>query len=190
MFSVLLSFIFATSAMAAMPGLRYRQANFSGIATFNAYAAQSGTVCGPMAGVNGTFGAAAGDISPQISGGLCFSNVDMTNCNNEAPIASYEAPACPKTNCGLCYRVTNQGGYAGSPIGGVGGSVVVQIIDSCPSVSAWNYCKTEVPSDERCGSSTMNSLDIDQGAYAALTGVDFDWGVPNLKISISPVSCP
>ena len=126
-------------------------------------------------GIAGTFGAAAGDISPDISGGLCFSNVDMGNCEDEAPLASYVGPACPTSNCGLCYQVTNNGGYGGSAIGGIGGTVIVQIIDSCPSVSAWNYCKTEVPSDERCGNPAMNSLDIDQTAYAALTGVDFDW---------------
>ena len=126
-------------------------------------------------GVNGTYGAAAGDISPDISGGLCFANLDMANCQNEAPVASYEAPACPTTNCGLCYQVTNLGGYNGSTIGGSGNSVIVQIIDSCPSVSAWNYCKTEVPTNERCGNPKVNSMDIDQSAYGALTGVDFDW---------------
>ena len=50
MFSILLSFIFAGCATAALPGLRYRNANFSGVATFNDYAAQSGTVCGTMKG--------------------------------------------------------------------------------------------------------------------------------------------
>ncbi|MCJ1395613.1 hypothetical protein MMC18_008499 [Xylographa bjoerkii] len=173
-----------------MPGLRYRRAQFSGVATFNDFATQSNTVCGPTTGVAGTFGAAASDISPEISGGLCFSSIDMANCENEAPVSGYEAPACPTSNCGLCYQVTNNGGHGGSTIGGIGNSIIVQIIDSCPSVSAWNYCKTEVPSDERCGNPLMNSLDIDQNAYAALTGVDFDWGVPNLDIGISPVNCP
>ncbi|MCJ1321310.1 hypothetical protein MMC15_006654 [Xylographa vitiligo] len=140
--------------------------------------------------MNGTYGAAAGDISPDISGGLCFANIDMANCQYEAPIASYVGPACPTSNCGLCYQVTNLGGYGGAQIGGSGNSVMVQIIDSCPSVSAWNYCKTEVPTNERCGNPQKNSMDIDQSAYAALTGVDFDWGVPNLNIAISPVACP
>ncbi|MCJ1421383.1 hypothetical protein MMC32_007746 [Xylographa parallela] len=190
MFSLILSFIFAGCATAALPGLRYRNANYTGMATFNDYSAQSGTVCGPLKGKTGTYGGAAGDISPDISGGLCFANLDMTNCQNEAPVASYEAPACPTTNCGLCYRVTNLGGYGGSPMGGTGNSVIVQIIDSCPSVSAWNYCKTEVPSNQRCGNPKTNSMDIDQSAYGALTGVDFDWGVPNLNIGITPVACP
>jgi len=192
MFTLLLSFIFASSAMAALPGLRYRQTNFTGVATFNDYAAQGSTVCGPLTGVNGTFGGAAGDISPSITGGLCFSKVDMSNCHNQAPIASYESPACPTSSCGLCYRVTNLGGYGGVSVGGVGNSVIVQIIDSCPSVSAWNYCKTSVPSEQRCGNPNMNSMDIDQGAYLGLTGVEFSFGasLPNLDIGITPVSCP
>jgi hypothetical protein len=48
----------------------------------------------------------------------------------------------------------------------------VQIIDSCPSASAWNYCKTEVQANERCGSRSTNALDIDLRAYRALTGED------------------
>lgn len=99
----------------------------------------------------------------------------MGNCAYQAPLAGYVGPACPTSNCGLCYNVTNNGGVGGSPIGGIGTSVIVQIIDSCPSVSAWNYCKTEVPSNQRCGNSQVNQLDIDQSAYAALTGVNFDW---------------
>jgi hypothetical protein len=58
----------------------------------------------------------------------------------------------------------------GASVGGVGNSVIVDIIDVCPSVSAYNYCKTDVPADERCGSSSSNSLDIDISAYQALTG--------------------
>jgi len=84
-------------------------------------------------------------------------------------VPGYRGPACPTTNCGICYRVTNQGGYGGAGIGGVGNSVVVQIVDSCPASHADNYCKTNVPGDERCAPGT-NSLDIDQSAYQALTG--------------------
>ena len=50
MFSPLLSLIFAGCATAALPGLRYRNANFSGVATFNDYSSQSDTVCGPLQG--------------------------------------------------------------------------------------------------------------------------------------------
>ena len=68
--------------------------------------------------------------------------------------------------------------------------MTVQIIDSCPAESAYNFCKTDVPAAERCGSSSTNSLDIDQSAYQALTGRRFGGGVPNLNIAITPVGCP
>ena len=84
----------------------------------------------------------------------------------------YQGPPCPTSNCGICYRVTNQGGYGGAGIGGVGNSIVVQIIDSCPASHADNYCKTNVPGDERCAPGT-NALDIDESAYQALTGQPF-----------------
>jgi hypothetical protein len=120
-------------------------------------------------GVSGTYGAAAGDISPHISAGLCYSSIDTSKCNGQDVVTGYQGPACPKGNCGTCYRVTNRGGYGGAGVGGVGNSVVVQIIDSCPSVSAYNYCKTSVPAEERCGAG--NSLDISLDAYLALTGI-------------------
>lgn len=87
-------------------------------------------------------------------------------------MAGYSVPACPTSNCRICYHVTNQGGYGGSGVGGVGNSVVVQIIDSCPAAHAENFCKTDVPADQRCGAGT-NTLDIDQSAYHALTGQGF-----------------
>ncbi|MCJ1376198.1 hypothetical protein MMC20_007439 [Loxospora ochrophaea] len=172
-----------------MPGLARRTTYYGGVATFNDYAAQVNTVCGPKSGVSGTYGAAASDISPNISGGKCASSINYTECNGQSPIAGYEGPSCPTTNCGLCYKVVNEGGYEGYPISGVGNSVVVQIIDSCPAESAFNFCKTEVPADERCGSSTTNAMDIDQAAYLPLTGETFGSG-PNLNISITPVYCP
>ena len=98
----------------------------------------------------------------------------MSQCAGQNPVSSYVGPACPKNNCGLCYSVTNNGGFGGASIGGQGNQVIVQIIDSCPSVSAFNYCKTSVPVEERCGSSSTNSLDIDQSAYQALTGQAFE----------------
>lgn len=141
-------------------------------------------------GTGGTYGAAAGDISPDISGGLCDAptDYDMSKCSNDQAESGYEGPACPKNNCGTCYTVTNLGGYGGDSVGGVGNSITVQIIDSCPSGSADNYCKTDVPADERCGSSSTNALDIDQSAYQALTGTPFGSG-PNLMISIAPSDC-
>ena len=58
-------------------------------------------------------------------------------------------------------------------MGGVGNSITVQIIDACPSTSAANFCKTDVPSNQRCGDSGTNQLDIDRSAYMALTGQPF-----------------
>ena len=92
-----------------------------------------------------------------------------TSSNGQQPIPGYQGPSCPTANCGICYRVTNQGGYGGSDVGGVGNSVVVQIIDSCPASHADNFCKTNVPGDERCAPGS-NTMDIDQSAYQALTG--------------------
>lgn len=97
----------------------------------------------------------------------------MFNCNDQVPVAGYAGPSCPTSNCGVCYQVTNQGGFDGGSIRGVGQSVIVQIVDSCPSQNAWNYCKTNVPAEQRCESSSINALDIDQGAYMALTGQPF-----------------
>ena len=125
------------------------------------------------AGTPGTFAAAAGDISPDISGGLCQATVDMSQCNGQSPVPGYVSPQCPQSNCGICYSVTNQGGYQGTSISGVGQTIIVQIVDSCPSSNAQNFCKTDVPADQRCGSGSVNQLDIDQSAYMALTGVAF-----------------
>ena len=97
----------------------------------------------------------------------------MSNCNGQSPITSYVAPQCPSNNCGTCYSVTNQGGFDGATVGGVGQSIIVQIVDSCPSQNARNYCKTDVPAEQRCESSSLNALDIDQSAYVALTGQSF-----------------
>lgn len=41
----------------------------------------------------------------------------------------------------------------------------MQIIDACPASNAFNFCKTEVPADERCSDRNANSLDIDISAY-------------------------
>ena len=121
----------------------------------------------------GTYGAAASSISPDISGGACYAQIDFGLCSGQSPVPGYEGPACPTSNCGLCYQVVNNGGYGGSPVGGIGSSVIVQIIDSCPTESAWNFCKTDIPANERCGDSGTNQLDIDQSAYLALTGTGF-----------------
>ena len=124
-------------------------------------------------GKSGTYGAAASDISPQISGGACRGEIDMSICSGQQPKSSYIPPQCPRSNCGLCYEVTNKGGYGSSHIGGVGNKITVQIIDSCPQTNAWNFCKTEVSKDQRCSDNSTNQLDIDESAYEALTGEAF-----------------
>lgn len=89
----------------------------------------------------------------------------------QSVVPGYTGPACPHTKCGICYKVTNLGGYGGSSVGQVGsGIVTVQIIDACPASSAFNYCKTEIPANERCSDMSANSLDIDTRAYQQLTG--------------------
>ena len=70
-------------------------------------------------------------------------------------------------------------GPYGSVSSSPGASIVVQIIDSCPSTSAFNYCKTGVPANERCGDGSKNSLDIDINAYTALTGAPWNVRVPS-----------
>jgi hypothetical protein len=91
----------------------FARSTYSGVATFNDYAAQSNTVCGPKSGSSGTYGAAAGDASPDISGGLCYSSIDYSKCDGQNPVSGYQGPACPTSNCGTCYQVTNTGGYGG-----------------------------------------------------------------------------
>ena len=121
-------------------------------------------------GQPGTYGAAASDISPDISGGKCDGSINLSNCNGQSPING-GGPSCPKTNCGKCYKVTNQGAVSGGePVGGTGNSVIVQIIDSCPSANPQNYCKTDSPPDQTCEDPNTNQLDIDNSAYEALTG--------------------
>ncbi|MCJ1246913.1 hypothetical protein MMC30_004124 [Trapelia coarctata] len=173
---------------ASKPGLKFGSQKHQGVATFNDYSKQGNTVCGPMAGSSGRYGAAAGDISPDISGGKCPGSIDMSLCDGQKPKSGYRAPQCPTRNCGLCYKVTNKGGYGGSRVGGVGNHIIVEIIDSCPNVHAANFCKTEVPKEERCNSHSTNQLDIDKSAYQALTGQAFGSG-PNLIIEIIPHRC-
>jgi NAD-dependent dihydropyrimidine dehydrogenase PreA subunit len=132
-------------------------------------------------------------MSPNISGGRCTGQIDdmslwYASCLppsiqipaslqfafsfGQKAVHHVQLPWCPRSNCGICYRVTNQGGYAGGHIGGVGNSVVVQIVDSCPASHPANFCKTNVPADQRCAPG-VNTLDIDESAYLALTGQPF-----------------
>ncbi|KAL2041111.1 hypothetical protein N7G274_006055 [Stereocaulon virgatum] len=165
-----------------------RRASYgNGVATFNNYAAQSNTNCGPMAGKPGTYGAAASDISPDISGGKCSGTIDMSLCNGQ--FGSAQGPSCPKTNCGKCYKVTNQGGIpVNHAVGGIGNSVIVEIIDACPQSNPRNYCKTDMAANQRCEDPNTNQLDIDSSAYEVLTGQAFGNG-PNLQILIEDSDC-
>ena len=83
----------------------------------------------------------------------------------------------------------NNGGYDGASVGGVGNCITINVIDACPSESAYNFCKTSVPADERCGSSSTNAVDIDISAYQALTGTAWSSSSPNLDVSIESSSC-
>ena len=128
------------------------------------------------------FGAAASDISPQIAGPKCAGTIDMSMCQKGSPPSNYQGPSCPTSNCGLCYKVTNLGPYgtmnpdtdpAHAPATNKSmGSVIVQIIDSCPASHAANFCKVQIgiPANERCGDSETNQLDIDMSSYQALAG--------------------
>lgn len=97
----------------------------------------------------------------------------MSNCAGQTPVSGYQGPSCPHNNCGNCYSVTNQGGMDGGSVGGVGNTVMIQIIDSCPSQNAFNYCKTDIAENQRCEAMGVNALDIDQAAYQSLTGQPF-----------------
>lgn len=96
----------------------------------------------------------------------------MSLCHGQS--GSAQGPSCPKTNCGKCYKVTNQGGIpVNQAVGGIGNSVIVQIIDACPQSNPQNYCKTDMAANQRCEDPNTNQLDIDSSAYEVLTGQAF-----------------
>lgn len=167
-------------------------ASISGVATFVDFVHEPNTLCGPLSGANGAWGAAAGSISPGLGpGGTCQGTIDMSLCDGQTPIAGYMGPQCETNRCGTCYSVTNEGGHGGDA-SGVGKSIVVQIIDACPATNAWNFCKTDNPDPaQKCMDPGTNSLDIELEAYTELTGQAYALGVtPNLNIGIQPVPCP
>ena len=85
--------------------------------------------------------------------------------------------------------MTNQGAIpVTESISGVGNSVIVQIIDSCPQTNPQNYCKTDMAANQRCNDPNTNQLDIDQSAYEALTGQAFG-GVSTYVPLIVLVNC-
>ena len=64
----------------------------------------------------------------------------------------------------------SQSGVTSAPAAG-SRSIKVQVVDSCPAESAYNFCKgSSVNPNERCGDPNTNSLDISQKAYMDLTG--------------------
>lgn len=193
---MLFASLFLVGLAAASPDPGVTQSSWSGmgIATFNVYSQQKSLNCGGTLSSlpTGIFGAAASDISPNISGGPCNASVGDGTCNGQVPNnSSYEGPHCGTSNCGWCYKVTNDGSAKWDSVAqGIGNSVVVQIIDACPHNSAMNYCKTEQPSNQTCTSDSTNQLDIDQNAYMTLTGEAYVAGqTPNLNIMIEPASC-
>ncbi|KAL9036117.1 MAG: hypothetical protein Q9214_006281, partial [Letrouitia sp. 1 TL-2023] len=91
---------------------------------------------------------------------------------------TYTAPDCMKAKCGTCYDVRNKANNK---------KIVVQILDGCPSSSAWNYCKTGVNPASRCMQPNLNALDIETDAYYKLSddGQGYQSGVtPDLEIHI------
>ena len=125
-------------------------------------------------GRGGAYAAAVADLSPNIwKGAPCSGTKDTSQCAGQSPVAGYHPPSCPPTNCGKCFTVTNVGGIGGGRAGGTGKSIVVEIVDACPATNAANYCKTDIPADQRCEAGGTDMLDIDQSAYQALTGRPF-----------------
>ncbi|KAL8701259.1 MAG: hypothetical protein Q9201_005012 [Fulgogasparrea decipioides] len=55
-------------------------AAMTGVATFVDFVHEANTVCGPLSGANGAWGAAAGSISPGFGpGGTCEGSIDMVS---------------------------------------------------------------------------------------------------------------
>ncbi|KAI4133104.1 MAG: hypothetical protein LQ338_000369 [Usnochroma carphineum] len=108
--------------------------------------------------------------------------------------SNYLAPQCPGAPCGTCYTITNKAN---------GNKVTVQVVDACPSDTAWNYCKAlasnpmdDVPANQRCADPNTNQVDIDVSAYPALTDgqsysavslcvMSYMGSTPNLDIRIT-----
>lgn len=128
--------------------------------------------------------------NPPFEAHLTDKNPSSSTANGgQYPSPNYVPPSCPPAavRCGTCHRVDNIGPYGPSANETVHGSVVVEIVDACPAGDARNYCKTDVPADERCGSDRTNSLDIDVGAYKNLTG-GMDGGVAWDTVSLAVFS--
>ncbi|KAI4204622.1 MAG: hypothetical protein LQ350_000937 [Teloschistes chrysophthalmus] len=191
-------------ALAALPGfsLALPQASggvLNGYGTFNVYSSQkSGLNCSPYFQNSGKqnfadnqkiYGAATSDVSIGLGTYQCnYAASDRaknpSNCtqSSNAPYNLpsdtqdksdphyYQTPYCPGAQCGKCYTITNKATQK---------KVTVQIIDACPAMTAWNYCKAivkpgqdsklAVPANQRCGDPDTNQVDIDESAYPVLT---------------------
>lgn len=133
------------------------------------------------------------NIKTSVDTHLTFTSPLSTANGGQYPSADYVPPFCPPgaVRCGICHRVDNIGFYGSSANDQIYGSVIVEIVDACPAGNAQNYCKTDVPADERCGSDQINSLDIDFRAYQNLTaGMDggMQWDAVSLSVE-SFVGC-
>ncbi|KAF6239766.1 hypothetical protein HO173_002312 [Letharia columbiana] len=178
--TVLTTFTVSTSAT---PYLQGRTSGpFNGVATFNDYVDQVNnrnqvTVCGSYndePNYDGTsltvFAAAAGDLSPNISPGRCnytpsdssqdrsvCTEPDSTGPDQQPNSETYDGPSCP-ASCGNCYNVTNNDSLK---------TVTIYIVDACPALSAYNYCKSNTAPSGKC-SGPSNALDISVNAYPYL----------------------
>ncbi|KAL8739198.1 MAG: hypothetical protein Q9181_000089 [Wetmoreana brouardii] len=178
-----------------------------GYATFNDYGAQkTGVNCNTelwqqsgkqkLVDNQRIFGAATSDVAKGLGTYKCdYSDSDMKSnlsvCTvqkdgNPFKLPSddmnspdfYKPPFCSGARCGTCYTITNTDNQK---------KVTVQILDACPAQTAWNYCKTTIAANQRCGDPDTNQVDIDLAAYPALTdGQTYQSGkTPNLNIKIT-----
>ncbi|KAI4160773.1 MAG: hypothetical protein LQ342_005486 [Letrouitia transgressa] len=179
-FNLFTFFISLAGITSAIPQAGKRDSGFDGHATFNDFDSQGNINCkddrfaaaGKMKVIdyNHIFGAAAGDLSQDLSAGLCnYTDSDRAHTMEEdAPGQSYKlpnpytyiAPDCKKAKCGTCYDVRNKANNK---------KIVVQILDGCPSSSAWNYCKTGIDPASKCMQPNLNALDIEKDAYSKLS---------------------
>ncbi len=87
---------------------------------------------------------------------------DSTTQGGQQPnSATYHGPSCPAF-CGNCYKVTNDD---------TGKSVTVKIVDACPALSAYNYCKSNTEPAGKCS-----------GPKNALVSILFLFLLPGLNI--------
>ncbi|KAL8720507.1 MAG: hypothetical protein Q9225_002629 [Loekoesia sp. 1 TL-2023] len=176
----------------AAPQSTQGQRGIDGYGTFNKYSTQNSVNCEAdyfkqkgvtlTAGNTGNkiFGAATSDVSNGLGPFKCNYTPSDSQHNSSKCIApqqgtsyklptydSYIAPFCPGAPCGKCYTITNKANNK---------KITVQIIDSCPADTAWNYCKAlasnpsdNVSADQRCADPNTNQVDIDESAYPFLT---------------------